>query len=133
MNTTTKLAEALEAINGHSVHMLANMADGSYADNDEAVSFLTRVRDAFTEAAEWAEGVPDDEAEHEGADGAVPVYNHDRMMALVGTRAYIGVDVEYASGGEDILTLAGYVLYEVARGLWVALTEELTQALEDES
>ncbi len=95
-----------------STYLIANLGD-AHADNDEAVAFLDGIREAYAEAVEYAEGKPSDDAEHEISDGAPSIYNHTRMMQLVGTCAWDRTP-EHASGGEDMVTLAGIILYELA-------------------
>lgn len=109
MTTHERIAAEIRAMH---VNLIANMGDG-YTDNAEAIAFFEGIREGYAEAIEYAEGKPGDDAEHEIADGAPSVYNHRRMDELIGTRAWAR-EPELASGGEDILTLAGIVLYELA-------------------
>jgi len=131
--TTTELHERIaKAIREIEVYELADLADVAI-DNREAREFLTTIRDEYADAID-EEGQPDDDQAHQIADGAPSIWNHERMLQLVGTRTYLE-EPELATGGEDILTLAGYVLYEVARRLVAALNErydELADKLADE-
>lgn len=123
MNTTDTTLHGMiaEDVRELSAYAVANMGEGA-TENDEARAFYEGVRDAYAEAIEYAEGKPSRDAEAEIADGAPSVYNYERMMQLVGTRSYLTAP-EIADGGEDILTLAGYALYELARDVIAALAE----------
>lgn len=129
---STQAAEArtaaiLEAVNGRSAYSLANDAE-SACDNPEAVAFFEGIRDGYAEAVQYAgDVVPSDaQACDEIADGAPDIYNHTRMLELVGTRAYLDTP-ELATGNEDILTLAGYALYGIARLVIDSLVETATE------
>lgn len=116
-------------IRGLSAAHLANMASGRM-DNDEARGFYESIRDSYVEAIEYAEGKPDDDATHEIADGAPDIYNHTRMMEAIGTGAYL-YRSDLATGEEDMLTLAGFVLYDLAGDLLYHLGEFYDETAEE--
>lgn len=110
------------------------IADGQVS-NDEARSFYEHIRDGYAEAIEWAEGKPDEDAVTEIADGAPSIYNWTRMMEAIGTGAYLEPS-DLASGEEDMVTLAGYVLYELAERVLYELGErydEIAEELDDDA
>lgn len=145
----TTYTEALAGIGELSAYALANLAEGA-CDNEQARDFYTSTRDAWVEAVEYAtepggswaladlvrmaEGYSLPAAVEtmmdEVADGAPGVYNFTRMMEAIGTGAYLDTS-DLATGDEDMVTLAGYVLYDLARTLIAALWSELATADED--
>jgi hypothetical protein len=85
--------------------------------------FLVSVRDAVAEA--WDNGDdldPDGVIADEIAEGAVPVYTHARMLAMVDVCAY-KEDLDGMTG--DLIDLAGVALKQVAERLVRALAEKL--------
>jgi hypothetical protein len=61
---------------------------------------------------------------HEIADGAVPIYTHERWQVFVELAAY-QVDVaEISADSDDLTALAGNALYLVARDIAAALLTE---------
>lgn len=151
-NTTT----VLDTVREMTFYALANyVADiaGPDGETSPGAKFLTQVRDAVIEALEWkvenddpdlahaARVLRDDS--HELADAAVPIYTHTRWETFTDLAAW-QVDVsEYAGGGEDMTTLAGIALYEVARQLvdelceyvetyWAELEDDEQDDTEDE-
>jgi hypothetical protein len=137
----TTAAQTITGImQAHTHYALANRADVSTPDSETSAgsSFLGRVRDALVETVEYAaqddESVADvvakvrDDA-HEIADGAVPIYTHDRMTTLVDLAAYDENLSEYAQD-VDMVSLAGVALYLVAERLVNALLDEAEE--EDE-
>lgn len=131
MSDYKAIAERIRALG---VYSLANMCEGAI-DNDEARAFYEGIRDGYAEAIEYAEGKPDDDATHEIADGAPDIYNHVRMLEAIGTGAYLEKS-ELATGNEDMLTLAAYVLYDLAQDLLYHLGEfydETAEELDDDT
>lgn len=125
-NTITTLDSVREMNHYGLANSIADVS-GPDSDTSPGARFLLRVRDAIVEALEWkvenddpdlahaARVLRDDS--HELADAAVPVYTYDRWQTFTDLGAW-QVDVsEYAGGGEDMTTLAGIALYEVARQL----------------
>jgi hypothetical protein len=97
-----------------------------HADNDEAMIFyrsiLGDVVDALGEDGEISE-----EQRDEIADGGPSLWNQTRMLELTGTRSYFDTP-EIGDGQEDILTTAGYVLYQLARDVVTYLLEQAEDA-----
>lgn len=136
-NATT----VLDAVREMNYIRLSNqVADitGPDSETSEGARFVSLVRDALVEALEWK--VENDDVDlaqaarivredsHELADAAVPVYTHNRWLTFADLAAW-QVDVsEYASGDQDMTTLAGIALYEVAR----QLVDELCQFVEEQ-
>jgi len=93
-------------------------------DNAEARAFFDSLRDSLAAAIEWADGSrPGENALAEICDDAPSPYNWTRMMEAIGTGAYLRTS-DLATGDEDMVTLAGYVLYELARDIVEALLDE---------
>lgn len=125
------IAQRIRALTAYE---LSSMASG-WMNNDEARAFYEGVRDGYVDAIEYAEGKPDDDATHEIADGAPDIYNHTRMLEAIGTGAYLQKS-DLASGDEDMLTLAAYVLYDLATDLLYHLGEfydETAAELDDDA
>jgi hypothetical protein len=125
-NTMATLTDVREMTHYALANRVSDIA-GPDSETSPGAVFLLRVRDALVEALEWkvenddpdlahaARVLRDDS--HELADAAVPVYTHDRWLAFTDLAAW-QVDVsEYTGGTEDMTTLAGIALYEVARQL----------------
>lgn len=139
--------EVIESLNRHSAYYLAGVADTFTPDTLESsgAEFLTRVRDSVVESLLWelekqGEGAElaalieswrDGEAPFEIADDAPSVYNHERMKQLVDLGAYMD-DVSEFGESKDIITAAGYALYQVARQLIDGLLSELEEYEEDD-
>jgi hypothetical protein len=106
--------EAANIVAAETAYGIANDAE-SGCSNAEAALFYEHIRDALAEAIDYALGDrPTDDALDEIADGAPDVYNYTRMMEAIGTGAYLDKS-DLANGDEDMVTLAGYVLYDLAR------------------
>ena len=126
-NTTTALNDVREMTVYTLANYVSDITGNTVTEGSPGAKFLGHVRDAVIEALEWkaenndqdlahAAGVLRDDS-HELADAAVPVYTYDRWITFVDLTAW-QVDVsEYTGGGEDMTTLAGIALYEVARQL----------------
>jgi hypothetical protein len=125
MNTYQEIAAAVRNLTPHAI---ANMGRGRI-DNDEARAYYEQIRDDFAQAIEDEEGKPDEGRQQEIADAAPDVYNYTLMQEAIGTGAYLD-ESEIASGGESMVTLAGYVLYELAQRILYDLDEMYTE-LED--
>lgn len=140
MNNKT-LLKAIEALNEFSAYTLANMADVHTPDTLESSGavFLTGIRDSVAEQLEYYFGGDYADVEslsqfidsirelstfdHEIPDGAPSIYNYERMRQLVDLAAW---DEDVSDYGEaNIITAAGYVLYNVARRLVEALLQEV--------
>lgn len=134
MTNTTVASTALEhvvaGIETQTAYGLAN--DVKHAcSTEEAAAFYTHVRDCYAEALKDGRGTIDlnggcvyldDDAINEIADGAPDAYNYTRMMEAIGTGAYLD-ESELVSDREDMVTLAGYVLCELASAVLSALDE----------
>jgi hypothetical protein len=83
------------------------------------------LRDAVAEAYESDRFDTEDESDvaHEIADGQVPVYNSERMreVAIIGAAWHHETELDMT--GADLLTIIGYVLYNVYRDGAYALIE----------
>jgi hypothetical protein len=122
MNTYENIATAVRNLTPYAI---ANM-DQARMDNDEARAYYEQIRDDYAQAIEDEEGKPDEERTQEIADGAPDVYNYTRMQEAIGTGAYLD-ESEIASGGESMIQLAGYVLYEQAQRILYRLDELYTE------
>jgi hypothetical protein len=121
---STYTTEAAQTVADMSAWHVASHAD-SGTNNAEAIAFWEGVRDSLAEAIDYAEGdAPDDDALAEIADNAPDVYNHTRMMEAIGTGEYLNAS-EFATGGEDMVTLAGFVLYEAAARAVASIVAEV--------
>lgn len=146
MSFTDKFSIALKsAIGTLNAYNLAGLADVHSGDSLESPGsmMLSRVRDNVLEQLEyalqdastaedalaaldrWAEG--DEPAQI--ADDGPNIYNYQRMQELVDLAAW-DEDVSEFGGVSDILTAAGYALYEISRRLVDALVQEVREALE---
>lgn len=86
-------------------------------------------RDALNGADSWddAQGSQLADDAHEWADGAVPIYNHDRARALLDLQAWDEDTSELGEAG-DIITTIGWALYGIANRLAHALVQEFEDA-----
>ena len=100
---------------------------------------VTGLRDAVAEAYESDRFDSEDESDviSEIADGQVPVYNSERMRELSIIGAAWQHETDTDTTGADLLTIIGYVLYDVYRDgayrlvEWV--NENVTEDEEDET
>lgn len=93
------------------------------------------LRDAVAEAYESDRFDDEDESDvlHEIADGQVPVYNSERMREVAIIGAAWSHETELDTTGADLLTIIGYVLYDVYRDGAAALVEWVSENVtEDE-
>lgn len=120
---------------GRTVWQLARLADVSEPESTDSpgAEWLRLVEgDAPLVAERLAEGEDLSDVVHQHADSLVPVYTHERWLVFVDLGAY-EVDIDDLVGGvEDMTTLAGVALYEVARNLLWALVGDLTAETDDE-
>ena len=111
---------------------VAELGEG-HSDGDDARDFWQGIAEDVAERIEYAKGLPDEDdahdAAHEIADSAVPIYTHDRFAVLVQTRAYHEDVSEYGTP-DDLVTAAGWALYEVARRAAFGIFEAL-RAMDD--
>lgn len=137
-----EIRRAIDGLKGLNAYQLAGYAECGHPDSLESdgANMLTLVRDELVELmernadehesledfAEWLNDSADDDGElHEIADGAPSIYNYTRMLQLTDLAAW-QEDISHLTGGdEDMITLAGYALYEVARNLIAGLINEL--------
>lgn len=116
--------EAAQTIGAVSVYALANKVD-HHCSNDETRAFYENLRDALAEEVDYYAGGerPDDDRLSEIADSAFDVYKYTRMLEVIGTGAYLDTS-NLATGDEDMVTLAGYLLYDLAHECIAALLDE---------
>lgn len=100
-------------------------------DNPESHRFYENIRDAVIDAIDEDGQINQDEAD-EIADQAPSIWNHTRMLEVIGTQAYFDKP-EFGDGSEDILTTAGYVLYSLAQRVVDRLVERIDEAKESYS
>lgn len=117
---------------------LANRADVYSPDTEDSPGavFLARVRDDVTELlgdvdAESWDSLDQSDRIHEIADSAVPVYTGERWAVFADLGAWETDVSDLSGGGEDMTTLAGFALYEVAQTLTHSLITEAAGALEE--
>jgi hypothetical protein len=121
----------------HSPFHLASLADCYSPDSIESpgARFLAGVAESVAEYLTAGEG-PNadavaslDDAAHEIADSAVPIYTHDRWATFTDLGAY-NEDVTEYGAMDDLTNAAGVALYMIAERLVRALAEELAEALD---
>jgi hypothetical protein len=102
-------------------YRLANMADVASLDSPDSPGslFLLGIRDDVVDAIR--SGRDQEDSEHEIADGAIPVYTHDRMLTLVDLAAYHEDLDELGGSPSDMVEAAAWSLYLVAQRLVSAL------------
>lgn len=105
---------------------LARLAGCADPDTHESAGadFLRRVERDTLEALDDRGDDDRGDLAHEVADSAVPIYTHERWQVFVDLAAYQQDVSDLAGGSEDLTTLAGYALYEIARNLFYALANE---------
>jgi hypothetical protein len=126
----------------HSPFHLATLADCASPDSVDSPGavFLARIA---RDVAEWVEGYMDanpserpgsidmGDAANEIADGAVPIYTHNRWATFVDLAAYVeDVSELMSDAGDDLTAAAGVALYMIAERLVTTLAEELSAALD---
>ena len=138
MSTKTQMIEDLKGLTAYWLSSEVESISGPDSPESPGAKFLDAVRDSVVETLEYkiendtdgdllhAARVLRDDA-HELADGAVPIYTHERWQVFVDLCAY-NVDIDdYASGTTDMTELAGVALYEVARRLTDALCAKVEE------
>jgi hypothetical protein len=131
----------LEEIANRDPWTLAPAADAAGPDRIDSpgAKYLESVRDAVIEwwediEPEYRDGITEEDAQEaagEQVDAAVPVFNHERMMAMVDLAAY-HEEISDFGEAEDLLQAAGWALYMVGERLFVALARELIEARDEE-
>lgn len=130
MITKEKTTEVREM----TVYALACFAEcGGVSGPDTSESagarFLDRVRDALLEGMEHRENCQDTSAHDdfvwEIADGAVPIYTHERWLAFVDLAAYQEDISDLCADTSDLTVAAGVALYMIAERLCHALIAEM--------
>lgn len=117
-------------INDINAYYLANYSDISQPDNHESPGavWLLRLRDAAAEIIENRDEYTDlDDAIHEAADQAVPIYTHNRWEVFTDLAAYNVAD-EGMCEGMDMTDKAGVLLCLVAEQTIRGLTDEYGHA-----
>lgn len=114
----------MKTINKRTAYALANLADCSCPDTDKSAGadFLRGVQDDVLERL--SDGSADEDAAHEIADGAVPVYTHDLWQTFTDLAAYNEDPTELGYDGSDMDAAARTCLYLIAHRLVLALLEE---------
>ena len=109
----------------HNAYVLARMADCASPDTLESPGavFLLRVADDVAEALD-DEDTDRDDAPHEIADAAVPIYTYDVWRTFVDLAAYQEDPTELGADGSDMEQAAKVCLYMIADRLARALFEE---------
>lgn len=129
---------------GFSVYHLATLADCYSPDGDDSpgAGFLAGIArdlaERVTYGADTADEyranlaeITDGDGAHEIADGAVPIYTHQRWATFTDLGAYNEDVTELGDGdASDLTGLAGVALYIIAERLVRALAEELSAALD---
>lgn len=125
----------------HNPFSLATLADCASPDTSDSpgAQFLARIaRDVAEHVGDAPLGWSDqlgglDDAAHEIADSAVPIYTHERWQTFVDLAAYHEDVTELAAPDSfDLTGLAGVALYMIAERLVRALADELSDALADD-
>jgi hypothetical protein len=109
----------------HNAYQLANIADIQSPDQKDSPGavFLLSVQDAVNEAIE--DKYQDmDEAAHEIADNAVPVYTYQMWQTFIDLCAWNEDPSEFGRESEDMSQQAGVCLYLIANRLADTLIEE---------
>jgi hypothetical protein len=109
---------------------LANLGDAEM-NNEAAVNFDEDLRDAYADAFEEENGDIPDNRRTELADDAVSVWHDFRISQAVGTGQHTAQS-EIATGGETMVQLSGYVLFELAARIVDQLNSEFVPRLTDE-
>jgi len=121
MTTTTTAQAVVAQIRALTATELSQMGD-SACDNDEAAELYLRIRDEYADVVEELGDKPSDDRIAEIADASPSIWISTKMLELIGTQCYLD-SPDLATGNEDILTLAGYALYEMAQLVLYKLTE----------
>jgi hypothetical protein len=129
----------------HSPFLLATLADCYSPDaaDSPGAKFLTSVARDVAERFDDPDLSPEEQAgiignlredgAHEIADGAVPIYTHDRWLTFVDLGAYNEDVTELGATADDLTGAAGVALYMIAERLVRALAEELSDALNEDA
>lgn len=117
----------------HTPYALARLAECASPDSLDSpgARFLASVADAVADHIDYNEGAWDDDDAHEIADGAVPVYTHERWQVFVDLAAYQEDPSEW---GEitDMTEAAAVCLYMIAERLACAVAAEITEGGDDD-
>lgn len=86
-----------------------------YDSNDELIEYADDVLTSLDEAKEanWYDQ-PTQDCVSEIADQAVPVYNMDRLKLVSSSPALWTMKPDLATGDQDIIEIAGLILYQLA-------------------
>jgi hypothetical protein len=133
----------MTAINGEKAATALRNLSPAYVDSitelqtrgDEGwENIVTGLRDAVAEAYEdnRLPGIDEWDAIHEIADGQVPVYNRQRMDEVRIIGAAWSHETELDTTGADLLTIIGYVLYDVYRDAAYRLVEWVNENVDED-
>ena len=119
---------------------LSRLAECAQPETDKGRDFLRGVADGLVERVEYSEpsdtGDVDDlrDLSSEAADGAIPVYTHQKWAVFVDCGAYSENVSDLVHGKRDLTgnDVAKAALYQIADRLWHALAEEYEEKLEAE-
>lgn len=92
-----------------------------YDSNNEVIEYADLVLTSLDEAkaANWY-GQAAQDAVSEVADQAVPVYNMDRLKLISSSPALWTIRPDLATGEQDIIEMAGLILYQLAEEIATA-------------
>ena len=117
MGTTINGQNAAAALRKLEAGMIDSITEMDTRGDEGWQRIVEGLRDAVAEAYESDRFDTEDEWDviHEIADGQVPVYNSERMreVAIIGAAWQHETDTD--TTGADLLTIIGYVLYDVYR------------------
>jgi hypothetical protein len=119
----------------HNAYRLASMADVPSPDaaDSPAARFLERIQSDVNDLTieDWDHETRYDAA-HEIADGAVPIYTHERWRVFVDLCAY-NEDLDEVGGSSGDMTQdAAVALYMIAERLVLALLDERLDTDDDD-
>lgn len=134
METTTTTLDSIKSLSPYALARLVECGDPDSPESRGAL-FLTSVRDAVVEYAEtddythhWSDAI------HEIADSAPDVYTHQRWQEFVDLCAYetdlsdIVSTVTFSDNKITLTDIAGYVLFDIAERLAIALVSLMVEA-----
>ncbi|QJD50641.1 OCR-like antirestriction protein [Streptomyces phage Itza] len=136
----------IDEVKQASAYALSGFADSAGPDTNESAGarFLVSIRDAVIESVEYLMGsdaltlteAVEDMRYHgkdgEIADGAVPVYTHEKWATFVDLAAYNEDLTELGDFPDDMDSVSGWALYLMASRLVSVILDELEQGDVDE-
>jgi len=131
MGTITEIPEDYQ--DPYTLAQIADAPGGPDTRTSPGAQFLIHVAgDVFEQARFAAENDEElsDDAAHEIADGAVPVYTHERWTTFVDLCAWAEDITDYQDPDGDMTDAAGIALYQIAARLANALIEEISEEVQ---